>query len=207
MSVPFNILFCSKCDAEWSTLILNGYFEYGLPDGRYISVGRCMGWCRTCGNVEAVECLPYKYDAIIRLHEADAGLTKTLSQLPTTLPQRLIWRFSKKRRNSVENEIKRRNVELRKCQTRVDFLALRVDIEKCLKCGSADITKFDDLPKFSSEEYRSVSSKIKITNYMHPVCGGKLYIRTSGGVRIAAKYLKRLYDVNGNLKRATFECD
>ena len=207
MSVPFSTLYCPSCDAEWSSLMLHGYFEYELSEGRYLSVERCMGWCKNCNNVEAVEKLPNINDVMADLHKAEEKLSSAKSQIPTKLLSLLMWKFNKKRRVATEKMIKNAHIELNKCHIRQNFRQSRTELEKCLKCGNFDIITFNNLPTFSSEEYRSITPKNKLTNYTHPICGDRMYIRTSGGVRVSGEYPRKLYDRNGNRKRGTFQCD
>ena len=207
MSVPFFILYCINCDAEWSSLILYGYFEYQLPDGRRISAERCMGWCDNCRSVEVVESFSNKNTIAKQLKDAKNDLSTAISELPRTFFQRLIWKYNAKKRMKTERAIKAQRVEINRFQTKLDFIDSRIDAEKCLNCGSVDIRKFDKMPNFSSDEYRSIVPKIKPTSYLHPSCGGRLSVRTSGGVRISVEYPKRIYDINGNRQSATFQCD
>jgi ferredoxin len=199
MSVPFTILFCDKCDAKWSSLMLNGYFIYVLPDGRHVHANRCEGWCNRCSDVVPVELLANKDDVVSSLNEAETTISRIQATFPTTLATRLLWKIQKTKRNKIQREITVRQGERDKIAVKLNFLTQRTDPEKCLRCGSMDILHYSNLPKFTQTESRSLTPPKKPTVYQHPNCGGTLCITTSGGLQVAAYQSTYLYDVNGNM--------
>jgi hypothetical protein len=204
MSVPYSIIFCEKCHATWSSLILNGYFEYILTNGHCVNVERNLGWCHSCNSVVPVERLPRKDEVTANLQDAERALSQELASSPTTITQRWIWRFSKKKRDRFERTISFRKSAVNKCVSKLELLSLRTDPEKCLKCGSVIIISYEDLPVFTSTEQRHfILPPPKQTNYMHPGCGGVLSLKTSGGLRLSVEHPKHIYDVNGNLTRSS----
>ena len=168
MSMPFEVIQCSRCDFSASSSQAWGRFYYVLDDQRLVPLCRTLSWCHDCKSIRAIEDL-----SIDLLNEKIRDRRKKVRTQHALVSRRksMIWPFNLL---LSEQQTARKIRTLDHCeqalQDELDLLSIveaRQSEEKCLVCSSPHVTKVDVPSVYSPETSAPI-------DFRHPDCGGAL---------------------------------
>lgn len=182
MSVPYDVVICTRCGLEGASLSLYGYFVWQSPEEAEFHFDRELGFCRCCNSISAMERfirIPTLLRGIDHYHAGfwrRRSLKKALSPFD---PDHLLLSTALYDRKSFAVLLEVLSLDRRPV---------------CLGCGTSDVVSiFPSRPKGKS----APSSNRGIR---HDGCGGHFENRSSEGVWVALEPIKSTYDIHGRLK-------
>ena len=169
MSMPYDVIYCSKCDFQAVSTVLWGRFLYWADDGKEAYFSRKLGWCHDCKTVRAIEELPQVEQVLRRRIELDQELNGDLR-----MDRFLAWMGTEKSWR-LKHALEERDG--------LDVLETVANLERkprCLACTSENVADIQapfarDLPSTFDMELP----------FFHPDCGGSLRFKDSKGYRLA----------------------
>lgn len=201
MSLPVTTFYCTGCDFQRGNAGTWGIREYVLPNGVRLPVDWQLGWCEDCAGLAAVEVLSedgHQKD----LKEAEAELAAHPPR-----PARHWWQLPifvlnsawQRRIGEWERDRLRLQCMLDDAHDALDLLRRRSQARKCLVCGSHRV----HAPLITNAELWNDPEQPKRTGFIHPSCGGELWMREDG-LRLALKPSVRRYSSEGDLIQKEF---
>jgi len=181
--MPTTDLECDKCGFQGGSGVLHGDFRY--VDGECeIPLDRTLGWCADCQEFVPIE----QFDDI---EEVAAEIERVLYEMSIIEKKWLpVSLFSNRRKQRLA-----RLEQLAGLTKRLALIERRKGHEKCLSCGSVNVSRFDgDYSEIDSFKY---SQKIIHTGYLHPGCGGEI-LATLCPMRFSIIFEPKCYSVNGD---------
>ena len=196
MSLPVTTFYCTGCDFQQGNAGTWGIREYVLPNGVRVPVDWRLGWCEDCAGLVAVEVLS-EDDRLKDRKEAEAELAAHPPH-----PVRHWWQPHRFVLNSAwhnrigewERARLRLQGRLDDAHDAVDYIRRRSKPRKCLACGSHRV----HAPLVTNTEPWNDADQAQRTGFIHPGCGGELWMREEG-MRIALKPTVRRYSPEGDL--------
>ena len=183
MSFPFTNLECDKCGFRGSDGVVYGVFRYVAGDSE-IPIRRTLGWCSDCRKFAAIEDFNDKEEVV-------AEIAKIQNELRTNTQKRLSISLFSNRHKQRLNRLE----QLPGLIKRLALIEKRKGREKCLSCGSDNVSRFDggysQIDPFASDQ------DAIHTGYMHPGCGGE-FLATASPMRFFIKYEAKFYSVDGD---------
>jgi hypothetical protein len=182
VSIPFTTLECDKCGFQGGDGLVNGDFRY--VDGHFeMPVRRTLGWCSDCQSFAPIEDFNDK-------EEVTTEIQKIIEESKIPTRKRLSFSLFSKPRNKRVNRFS----EIPALNKRLALIEKRQGHEKCLHCGSVNVSRFDG--DYSEIDTFTYSQKIIHTGYFHPGCGGEI-LATASPMRFFIKYEPKFYSVDG----------
>jgi hypothetical protein len=195
MSLPATNFYCTKCDFLQGDARTWGTKEYLLPNGVRLLVDWRLGWCEDCVGLAAVESL--KIDN--RRKKVEKAEQEFARHPPR--PVRRWWHLHR----FVQSRLWRLRVEdweqqsfyltstLDDARDTLDLLGQRKNPPRCLTCGSTRVVE----PLVQHREAWDDLSQTKATGFIHPGCGGELWMIDSG-LRFIIWQMVRRYTAEGD---------
>ena len=165
MSFPTMGIVCDRCDYRMSFTELAGRRVYADADGE-VEMGVWFGWCRECGELRPVESFG---DAGRLVKEVEEALAELMASSPGL--GRIRWHGpGRRRRDAAAAETVRAAVR------RLALAVERRGTERCLHCGSRDITPFDGKVDLEYDTGLGTFVGRCPSGVHHPGCGGEFIV-------------------------------
>ena len=183
MSIPFTNLECEKCGFQSGDGVIYGDFRYVDGDSE-IPVKRILGWCYDCQKFAAIEDFGDK-------EEVSAEIEKIQDELRAGISKRLPIPFFRSRQQQLPDRLE----QLPELIRRLVLIERRKGHEKCLACGSKNVSPFDG--NYSQiDPFGSDQENIR-TGHIHPGCGGE-FLGAISSMRFFVKYEAKFYSIDGD---------
>jgi hypothetical protein len=182
MSMPSINLHCDKCDFHGCDTVLWGDYRYIDENGEY-SIDRELGWCFECNELTAIESFKGSKEIIEEIEKITKGIKADYQKS-------VILLLTRNAKNNKKYDIDK----VSKLSKKLYINGLRIGTEKCLKCGSVNVTPFDG---DYSLEYEGLNYQgRKHTGFVHPECGGEI-IATPNPWRFNKRFITKYYAIDG----------
>jgi hypothetical protein len=189
MSASPNIIKCTGCEWESSTMLIWGVYSYELPNLTRVPLDRTFGWCFTCGEMVPVEAIDLKRTArnITVLKKQWYQIEISLKEVEKSMGSFL--GLNKRRLAQLNQERDAVKKELDGVQMFYNVFQSRTSPPRCLTCGESNIVRVN-IPE------PHPNGRIP-TGFTHPGCGGELIVEHFGG-RFAMRFIKEnVYSFDG----------
>lgn len=182
VSIPFTNLECDKCGFQGGNGVVYGDFRYVDGDSE-ILLERTLGWCSDCQGFVAVEQFDDREEVAAKIEKIQDEVRIGKNKRPS------FSLFNKRPKQPLD-----RRDQLPGLFRRLALIEKRKGQEKCLHCGSVNVSQFDgdysQVDPFASEQ------ETIHTGYFHPGCGGEI-LATASTMRFFIKYQPKFYSVDG----------
>jgi hypothetical protein len=203
MSLPVTKFYCKKCDFEGGDVGTWGMHEYVLPNSVRIPINRLLGWCDDCDQIASVE-LFSRTESEKEVQQAEDAVEEHMQLLPRRrwwqLHQFVFYWIWKHRVTEWESKQFDLLCKLDDAKDVVVHLQQRKTPPRCLECGSRKVHA-PVVTNSETDEY--LEEKPCATGFVHPGCGGEIWMRMDG-MRIALKPSVKYYTPEGDLIEKEF---
>ena len=183
MSIPWTDLDCDKCGFHGDDSVVLGNSRYVDGDCE-IRLRKTLGWCSNCKEFVPIEHFEDN-------EEVAAEIEKILDGVKVRTKKRLSISLFGNRRKERLNRLE----ELPGLIKRLVLIEKRKGREKCLHCGSVNVSRFDG--DYSQIDPYRPDGKSVHTGYLHPGCGGEI-LATASPMRFFNTFEAKLYSINGD---------
>lgn len=176
MSMPISFYKCTGCSNKWSTSKFWGQRLYLLENGQTVSVPRCLGGCKNCGELKEIERMPDEAE----IHEQFIAAYDEFRKRDISFKRTFFGSLKPLDKDKVESyELFRKSLE--EARNTIEWSKNRKSRPRCLTCGSHDVSSLD-------------------VSRIHPGCGGTFKIKETD-ICMAVRTKKKFYDTEGNFLR------
>ena len=181
--MPSTDLICNQCGFQGSAAVVRGDFRY-IEGEREIPLQRTLGWCADCSDFVPMEDFAIKDELL-------AEIERILHPINVRANRWASFSLFKRTRKGRLNELER----LSGLIARLSLIGDRKGSERCLKCGSVDVERFNG--DYSGlVPYGSNETTIH-TGFCHPGCGGE-FLASVNPIRLNLVFEPRFYSMVGD---------
>lgn len=174
MSMPYNNLLCTRCEFRSASSRTWGSFDYLSESERY-PVDRVLGWCHDCADFKPIE----KLGCVEALTSALQSAERAMAKARYGVCKRLGLLIGLGRRALADLDRQRKEAAFA-----LKLAHARQGQPRCLGCGSHRV------------EAVTMPHQAGPSGFVHPGCGGQIYVRPSD-IRLHMAFEDKLYTEDG----------